>query len=251
MLVVVVAMLAVPWVLARANLQGRERLMAALFWGLGLILFGYATRLFMAWWLLAIVPAGWAVVHLTRSTADAPPRLQFRLLGLFACAMVIATELVRTRELWALEGSTQTRTLPTFAALPAERLAAWLMQNTVPGSEARLMTTFAYGSYLTWRLPGYSASIDSRTIFPDSVSAAEAVVLASDRDVPLGPWRSADVAILPVRYRAAAVLDTASDWRRIAAVPGTPLALDSSAVWVKRSWWAKSGRPRSDVVAAH
>jgi hypothetical protein len=99
------------------------------------------------------------------------------------------------------------------------------------------MTTFANGSYLTWRLPGYSASLDSRGVFPDSVSAAESVVLATDRDVPLGPWRSADAAVLPVRYRAAAVLDTASGWRRVAAAPGSPRVLDSPALWVRESWW--------------
>jgi len=106
-----------------------------------------------------------------------------------------------------------------------------------------MMTSFSNGSYLTWRLPEYSASIDSRGVFPDSVSAAEAVVLASDRDVPLGPWRSADVAILPLRFRVAAVLDTASDWQRLAAVAGWPNPVDSAGLWARRSWWKRYGRP--------
>ena len=33
-----------------------------------------------------------------------------------------------------------------------------------------MFTEFNWGSELTWRLPGYSMSIDGRTIFPDSVA---------------------------------------------------------------------------------
>jgi hypothetical protein len=234
---VVVGMLTVPWVVARAPLGTRERVMAAAYWCMGLILFGYAARLFIAWWLLAIVPVGRAMVHLTRDTEDAPPRLRFRLLGLGACVVIITTAFVKSRGEWAMEGDTTTRTLPTVGARSSEPLAAWLLRNTAPGSRGRLMTTFANGSYLTWRLPGYSASLDSRGVFPDSVSAAESVVLATDRDVPLGPWRSADAAVLPIRYRVAAVLDTASGWRRVASAPGFPQALDSTALWVRETWW--------------
>jgi hypothetical protein len=242
MLALVGAMLAIPWALAGAPLRRNERLLGALYWTVGVILFGYATRLFVAWWLLAILPAAWAVKHLTGSTDDAPPRLRFQLLGLVACALIIATEASRTRTLWAMEGNTTTRTLPTFAARPAARLADWLATNAIPGARAKLMTTFAFGSYLTWRLPGYSASIDSRGVFPDSVAAAEAVVGAADRDVPLGPWRSADVAVLPLRYRAAVALDTAAGWRRMATVPGDPIRLDSAAVWVNLAWWSRNAR---------
>jgi hypothetical protein len=236
---VVVAMLAVPWVLARAPLERRERLMAAVYWCLGLVLFGFAARLFIAWWLLAIIPVGWAIAHLTRDTDDAPPRLRFRLLGVGACVVIVATAFVKGRPEWALEGDTSVRTLPTVGARSSEPLAEWLLRNAVPGSRGRLMTTFANGSYLTWRLPGYSASLDSRGMFPDSVSAAESVVLATDRDVPLGPWQSADAAVLPVRYRVAAVLDTASGWRRVATAPGYPQPLDSAALWVRESWWSR------------
>ena len=106
------------------------------------------------------------------------------------------------------------------------------------------MTSFSFGSYLTWRLPGYSTSIDSRGLQPDSVTAAEAVVSAAARDFPLGPWRSADLAILPVRYRAAAALDTATGWRRMLTVPGRPIRGDSAALWVKLDWWTRHARAR-------
>jgi len=134
------------------------------------------------------------------------------------------------------------RTLPTFATRPAEQLAGSLVENTVTGARGRILTTFTFGSYLTWRLPGYSASIDSRGLFPDSVAGAEAFVLASDREVPLGPWRSADVAIVPLRYRVAGVLDTASGWRRLAASRDEAVRTDSVGLWVTNAWWQRNRR---------
>jgi hypothetical protein len=242
---IVAAMLMVPWLASQYTLSRRERVMAGLYWALGLVLFGYAVRLFLIWWLLAIVPAGWAIAQLTRRTDERPPRFALRILALAACVVILTAEVVRTREQWALEGDVVHRTLPSYGALPAERLAAWVDSNVATDAHARLMTSFTFGSYLTWRLPGYSASIDSRGTFPDSVSAAEAVVGAADRDVPLGPWRSADVAILPVRFRAAAALDTAAGWRRMATAPGDLVARDSAALWVSDAWWSRFKRGRA------
>ena len=112
------------------------------------------------------------------------------------------------------------------------------------------MSTFSFGSYLTWRLPRLSQSIDSRGTFPDSVAAAEAVVLGSDRDVPLGPWQSAELAMVPLRYRVAAVLDTATGWQRIATTPGEPIPLDSVGLWVRRDWWGRAGREQRGAASA-
>jgi hypothetical protein len=238
MLALVATMLAIPWILAHAPLSRHERLLSGAYWGVGIILFGYAARLFVAWWLLSLLPVGWAIVHLTRSSEEAPPRLGVRLLGLAACALLIGTEFAKTRNEWALEGDTVRRTLPTVVALPAERIARVIQRHAEPPAGTRMMSTFALGSYLTWRLPRYSQSIDSRGVFPDSVLAAEAVVLASDRDVPLGPWKSADLALMPVRYRSAAVLDTASGWRRELTVAGDPEPTDSVGLWLRNSWRA-------------
>jgi hypothetical protein len=209
---------------------------------IGAIAFGYAVRLFVVWWVLSIVSFGAALAWATRGTTEAPPRLPIRLLGLFACLFIIGVELVRTRDLRALEGSTRDRRLPAFGAEPAERIAQWLSSNTAPDARGRIMTSFAFGSYLTWRLPGYSTSIDSRGLQPDSVTAAEAVVSAAAQGFPLGPWQSADLAILPVQFRAAAALDTAVQWRRLIAVEGDPVPTDSSALWVRSDWWAHHAR---------
>jgi hypothetical protein len=241
MLLLVSAMLALPWVLDRAALRRREWLFAALYFSLGLVAFGYAVRLFVLWWGISILVAAWAVAHLTRHTADAPPRLPFRLLALAACVLIATTELIRTRDLRAMEGSTTHRTLPTFGALAAAGLAQWLESNTRPDSRGKILTSFSFGSYLTWRLPHYSTSIDSRGLPPDSVAAAEAIVSAADRDVPIGPWRSADLAIVPVRFRVAGVLDTASGWKRLRTLPGEALPRDSAALWVRETWWSRYG----------
>jgi hypothetical protein len=242
MLLLVTCMLAVPWILAQSRQSGRERLVAAVYWIVGAIAFGYAVRLFLLWWVLSIVSFGAALAWATRGTTEAPPRRPVRLLGLFACLLIISAEVVRTGDLRALEGSTSDRVLPTFGARPAERVARWLRSNTAPDAQGRIMTSFSFGSYLTWRLPGYSTSIDSRGLQPDSVTAAESVVSAAAQDYPLGPWRSADLAILPVHFRAAAVLDTATGWQRMAAVRGEPIPQDSAALWVRRDWWARNGR---------
>jgi hypothetical protein len=244
MLLLVACMLALPWILAQSRQSGRERFTAAAYWMVGAIAFGYAVRLFVLWWVLSIVSFGAALAWATRGTAEAPPRAPIRLLGLFACLLIISAELVRTRDLRALEGSTTDRVLPTFDTRPAERIAQWLVSNTTPGSSGRIMTSFAYGSYLTWRLQGYSTSIDSRGLQPDSVTAAEAVVSAAAQGFPLGPWQAADLAILPVQFRAAPVLDTATGWRRMVTVKGEPVEGDSTALWVRSLWGARHARPR-------
>lgn len=242
MLLLVACMLAIPWIAGRAQLGSRERIVAALYWSIGAIGFGYAVRLFVLWWVLTIVSFGSALAWSTRDTTEAPPRRSIRLLGLVACLLVISAELVRTRDQLALEGSITDRRLPTFGARPAERIAQWLRSNTSPDARGRIMTSFAFGSYLTWRLPGYSTSIDSRGLQPDSVTAAEAVVSAAAQGYPLGPWQSADLAILPLHFRVAAVIDTAAGWRRMVAVQGDPNTSDSTALWVRSVWWARNAR---------
>jgi hypothetical protein len=54
--------------------------------------------------------------------------------------------------------------------------------------------------------------------------------------LPIEPLATADVAIIPLGYRAAAVLDTAAVWHRVATVPGSPDPTDSTGLWVRRAW---------------
>jgi hypothetical protein len=249
LLVLVVGMLALPWVLGRARLRTRERLLFGLFWLLGTILFGYASRLFVAWWVLSLISVGTALAYLTRDVQEGAPRARFRLLLLAAAIVIVSTKAWNTRELWSREGSVTRRTLPTIEARPAEQLATLLEDRVERGARGKVLTTFTFGSYLTWRLPGYSSSIDSRGIFPDSAAKAEAFVLASDRDVPLGPWRSADIAIVPLRFRVGAVLDTATGWRRLGSARDESVPTDSVGLWVTDAWWQRSRRTDQSVNA--
>jgi hypothetical protein len=242
LLLLTACMLGAPWIVAQSRLDGRERLVAAAYWMIGAIAFGYAVRLFVLWWVLSIVSFGLTLAWLTRDATEAPPRRSIRFLALCACLVIIVAESVRTRDLRRLEGSTSDRRLPTYGARPAERIAQWLRSNTMADARGRIMTSFAFGSYLTWRLPGYSTSIDSRGLQPDSVTAAESVVSAAARGFPVGPWKSADLAILPVQFRAAAVLDSATGWQRMVAVQGEAVPGDSTALWVRRDWWTRHER---------
>ena len=192
--------------------------------------------------LLSLLPVGLVVAHLTSTTDEGPPRARFRVLLLAAAVAVVATQMMRMRSRTRLEGDTVRRTLPTVDARPAEALAAWLTDHTGPGAHARIVTTFSFGSYLTWRLPGYSSSIDTRGIFPDSVSAPDALMTGASRNVPLGPWRSADLAIIPLRYRLAGVLDSASGWQRLAAARDESIPTDSVGLWATKEWWHQHAR---------
>jgi hypothetical protein len=91
-------------------------------------------------------------------------------------------------------------------------------------------------------LPRLSESIDGRTIFPDSVAAAEAYFLPVRRALPMPPWRSADLAILPVSYPVAGVLDTAITWQRVATTADRNGPASIIGLWVNRDWWLRAGR---------
>jgi hypothetical protein len=137
-------------------------------------------------------------------------------------------------------------------ATEVEPLAQWLDAHA-PQRHGRIMTTFNFGSYLLWRLPAYSMSIDSRGIFPDSVLIPESYLLAGNGKRQLGPWRSADIVIIPRNYELASVLDTAQGWAHVANAPthntkprgphdavppGTP------GLWVRTSWLNGGGSAR-------
>jgi hypothetical protein len=139
----------------------------------------------------------------------------------------------------------ESRTLATEPARPSEPTATWLEAHLRPGARGRLYTIFNFGSYLTWRLPMLSSSIDGRGIFPDSVAKEQSYHLGLSGRAPT-VWRSADVAILPTVLPAARTLDTARTWRRAAVSfpapdPGQPAPRDSVGLWVRLEWWGRVG----------
>ena len=231
-------LLALPWLTA-ASLTVRERTLYGMLWVVGMVGFGVAIRGLLPWW-LAMLPV----------TASAIGRLAVPLTPIVLTTQraVVAAIFGATAgfgggivgDPWAQTGTIETRRLPSSSASGIEPIAEWLDCQLTPNAQGRLLTTFNFGSYARWRMPRLSESIDGRTIFPDSVAAAETYFLPMRPNVPLPPWRSADLAILPLGVPVSAVLDTASSWMRVAttAERNGPAAI--IGLWVNKEWWARS-----------
>lgn len=143
---------------------------------------------------------------------------------------------------WSQEGNVVSRQLPTEASPSIESLLVWLDCNVKPGVGGRIYTWFNYGSYLTWRLPAYSVSVDGRTIFPDSVAKPEVLRSGWFGTPTYGVWQSADLAIMPRAFAVASVLDSAQGWRLAAEAHAKSPAQDTVGVWVRDSWWSETAR---------
>lgn len=255
-----IVLIALPWIPvsraelapgARVRIGGRRAwargwVVEALAWAGGLVLFAFAFRLIAVWWLLSLPAVG------ARARAAAAALVGRKWVRLAVAAALGIAMLVTLAPPWPselrLEGGVGARTLPTPAAAAARPLAEWLACRTDPRSGGRILTSFNYGSYLTWRLPGYSVSIDGRTIFPDSVSREFGWTLAGRRIVHAQTWRSADLAILPRWLALNDVLAGGPGWQRIAITgppDGRPGSGRGAALWVRRDWWAAAHRPRS------
>ena len=226
-LILVAVLGAIPWVLRDADTTPRERLVFGLLWFAGMFGFGLAGRALLVWW-FASLPA---LARLIERVPGLREGFQRRT-GL---AVMAALPIVMGVGLMSPSHSANGG-LVSPARESVEPLAAWLDTHARPSGRPKVLTVFNYGSYLTWRLPAYSMSVDGRSIFPDSAAAPDAYRVAADGPFPLGPWRSADVAILPLTYPVAAVLDTASDWKRVDTAPASPLTRSGSGLWIRRAW---------------
>lgn len=238
------ALLSAPWLLAGRGLERRHIVAAAAYWVAGLVGFGYAVRLQIVWWLLFLPFAGRILDLISADQVDAAPRLRFRVAGYSVIVLVSMVALSQAEADWRREGTVKSRRLAANYARGLEPLAGWLDDHTRPEARGRLYTIFNYGSYATWRLPRFSSSIDTRTIFPDSVALAESYQDPGRHMDHNGPWQSADVAVVPFRYRVAAVLDTATGWRRaaVATLPPGVATKDTVGLWVRMEWWERAGR---------
>jgi hypothetical protein len=209
--------------------------MAAI-WVVGLIAFSRVEKAITIWWLVSLPLAGATLSRIPDPRSPLRARVRIGVLaviGLLLCAEhALMGGAIRSRE-----GTVESRTLPGLWAVEAEPLAAWLQSHARPAGRARLFTTFNFGSYLTWRLPGYSASIDSRTIFPDSVALPEAYIVKNLADTSLGPWRSADVANVPLDYAVASAIDRSPEWVRLDLPDSARARRASLGLWARRAWW--------------
>jgi hypothetical protein len=147
----------------------------------------------------------------------------------------------------AYEGGVESRMLPSLKAFASEPAAAWLDSHTTIPPSTRLFTTFNYGSYLKWRLPAVSESIDSRGIFPDSVVLPDIPSTSAER--AMGPWQSSELAIVPETFPVAIILDRHPEWRKVGTAAPSPWAPTAPrlGLWGRRAWLASDAlAPLSD-----
>ena len=239
-LLLVPLLLALPWLTA-SKLAPRERTLHGVLWVGGLVTFAVAIRGLLPWWLATRPLTAAALGSLAAPVSAVVLTTQRAIVTAIFGAMALLGGGANgdpSLEADALPG----RRLPSSAAAGIEPIARWLDCHLRPASSGRLLTVFNFGSYARWRLPTLSESIDGRTIFPDSVAAAETYVLPVRRALPLPPWRSADVAIVPISYPVAAVLDTAAGWRRVAITADVNGPAAIIGLWVRTEWWGSAGR---------
>lgn len=212
--------------IASESWSNRERVVWGAMWVLGLVVFASKTKGLIVWWVLVFPLAGHAATVLHSwwpPLRKIPPLLVFAIpqSAAFGYLIGVPPTILPLRRAWQAEHAVAGSTLSSPAALATDTLLTLL---TASGSASRILTVFDLGSYLNWRAPRFSASIDGRTIFPDSAALPDAPVPPTSNARPLGPWRSAEAAIVPLSYPVAGVLDTARGWERIATadVAGSP-----------------------------
>lgn len=249
-LVVVVALALLPWALSAIWMPKRERIVAAAAWLIGLLAFAYAVRALLIWWIL-VIPSVAAVVELLALVPKREIIVRAQKFCLYAILLCfVAGRLQHARSVRAAYPGNASPFTP-FASAMVDPLATWLQCNSRADASGRVFTVFRLGSYLAWSLPAFSPSIDGRNIFPDSVARAESYHFPRNGPVPLGPWRSADLAIVTLDYPVAAVLDTATGWRKVAATDTAGRELNArAAMWVRTEWWDRNRQTKPNCAAA-
>lgn len=244
------ALAALPFVVDMRSTRRMERLAVATLWLAGLLVFARYFKGLGPWWWCALPLV---VMALRRLPAPADRRTNVAW-SLLTPVVLLAFAPTNVR-LWILtrryEGGVESRTLPSLKAFASEPAAAWLESHVNLPAGTRLLTTFYYGSYLKWRLPSVSESIDSRNIFPDSVALPDIPSTSADR--AMGPWQSSDLAVVPETFPVASILDHHPEWRKIGTAIPSPWAPTAPRVglWVKRSWLSSHARaslPDTSVV---
>ncbi len=229
------------------KMAGRERLLFGALWFVGLLVFSRVFKGLGPWWWCTTPMVALLLRRLPRPSSRTT---EWAFAVLLAVAMTAfgLTNIRLYRELSRYEAPSLHGSLPSIKSFAVEPLARWLEESVRPAAGGKLLTTFNYGSYLKWRLPQLSESIDSRGIFPDSAAQPDAPARGGGQ---FGPWQSADLAIVPLTYPVAAALDEALDWRRVAVAESPPWNPEAprAGLWVRRSWWARSRRAGRTVPA--
>jgi hypothetical protein len=239
---------ALPLLARVGDIDADEVVVFGLLWLAGLLVFGAYFKGLSPWW--------WCSLPLVARALDRLPTPSTRRVevafAMFPAVVLLAFSITNVRLYRALridEGGLQDRTLPSIKAFASDPAARWLRDNLAADANGRLLTSFSYGSYLRWRVPTLSESIDSRNIFPDSAALPDVPSLRA-RSSP-GPWRSADVAVVPITYPAATLLDSDRAWQHVGTCVPSPWALNAPRVglWVRREWFARNGRAGHSLPA--
>ena len=231
------ALAALPFVVNVRSTRPVERLALGLLWLAGLIVFARYFKGLGPWWWCALPLA---VMALRRLPDPSDRRVELSWAILTPCILLALTP--TNMRLWnatrVYEGGTESRTLPSLKAFAAEPAAKWLETHTEIPNGTKLLTSANYGSYLKWRIPQLSESIDSRGIFPDSVALPDVPSTSADR--PLGPWGASDIAVVPENYPVAGILDRDAAWKRIGIAVRAPWAPSAprAGLWARRAWLA-------------
>jgi hypothetical protein len=228
---------AVP-LLAVVALRDRQRLVYGALWLVGLIAFGRMFKALGPWWWCATPMVIAALQRLPRASSLGT-RCTFAALAVIAAAAMAIPNVRVGAATVRYESAALHGQLPSLKGFASEPLARWLELHMRRDASGKLLTVFIYGSYLKWRLPSLSESIDGRTIFPDSAALPDVVWSGS---VHLGPWRSADLAVVPLSYPVAAVLDADAAWCRVGVASPAPwdTIAPRAALWVRRAWWVSA-----------
>jgi hypothetical protein len=232
-------LLVLPWVLPSTGggaVTPRARAWFGVAWLVGLLGFGLVGKSVLIWW-LALLPMAARVVD--RLPAASGSRA-LRLVPLLAWGGMLAIRMHALARSHDATTAASPRAVPTLAGAALEPLLARLERETGPAVDARVVTTMEFGGYLTWRAPRLSPSIDGRTIFPDSIAGPQTFVGPLVRTRPLPPIAGADLALLPLADPAAAVLDTAAAWQRVATSAPRARGASAAGLWARRDWWERA-----------
>lgn len=204
----------------------RERWWYGLAWLAGLGLYGLAVRGVLLWWLLALPLVAWALASIPLPSLPST----WRAVRVAWCISIVGL-LVQASKARAL--AVTRAPLPHPSAESVEPAVRWLTCALAAhrGATVRGTTAFDYGSYLAWRVPQLSWSIDGRGIFPDSVARADA-----RQELRVGPplsppWRSSAVVLLSASHATLHEIAREDGWQEVSlGATGHPRV----ALWVRR-----------------
>jgi hypothetical protein len=243
------ALASLPLLALSNALDVRKRVVFGLLWLAGLMVFARYFKGLSPWWWCAFPLASAALARLPVPST----RWTTMTFAALAPAVLLAFSITNVRlfgALHGLEGGVDTRSLPSIKAHAAEAAARWIGDHVRPDARGRLLTSFNYGSYLKWRLPNLSESIDSRGIFPDSAALPD--VPSTKHRADPGPWRSSDLAVVSVAHPAASLLDADPAWQLVGVGPPSPWLPESPRVglWIRRDWFERNARQGASLPLA-